>query len=309
MVAKILLGHPGVGSLSYRSAQALYLATRHHEVAVIPSLSSGGNFNRLWAEALNMSELGAYTHFAMLHADVYPMHTMNGDQGARWLDVLVEELEAYGADLISVPIAIKDSRGVTSCGIGDPSDSWRPFRRFTVMDLEKLPPTFDAAMAGYPGKPLLHNNGMWLADLRKPVFHKPLPNGDCPVYFELFEKLSYDPSQPEGRRWIQKFDSEDWVFSRKLHAIGAKTIITSKVQTVHEGMQLFPNWGGWGDFKHGDEATADKWMSKEDYAALCARRDKAAEADKLAAEAEKKALAARLASKPVRPAEAEASVA
>ena len=161
----VLIGFPYGGSpcMSFETARALYRATEHHRGAILGAMGSWGNFNQLLAAGLNMAGRGEISHLAFLHSDIAPEMW--------WVDRLMEELDRLDADMISVVAPIKDPRGVTSCGIGDPANPWHPLRRFTMQEIwEALPETFDAAAAGYPAFPLLHNDGCWLADLRKPVF-------------------------------------------------------------------------------------------------------------------------------------------
>ncbi len=246
---KVMLGSPSGGMMLYGAAKSMFLAARQHDVTIVDSQSSGGNLNKLWCSALAEGENGTYSHFAMLHADI-----CIGD-GQWWIDIMCEEMDRLDADLISVAIPIKDQRGVTSSGIGNPNNPWEPYRRFTVTEVCNFPETFNEADAGYPGWPLLHNNGCWMADLRKPVWYRLLPNGEAPVYFQFVERIT---RSPEGQWWYAQ-ESEDWYFSRKLHEVGAKTYVTSKVKLTHHGNLAFPNWGDWGEYKAGDADTKHNW--------------------------------------------------
>ena len=311
MEIRVMLCWPGNGNAQVGSAKGVYMASGVPNKAVLyKSLMSGGNFNELWTAGLNASARGMYTHFAMLHADIEPLmedvkicpkcegkgcancHEIGkvATMLPRWVDVLTDELTARDADLISVPIAIKDGRGLTSSGIGNCEEEhwWFPHRRFAVRELAntgekdaqdkplqgKLPETFgyEEACEALPDmrRPadgcgyLLHNNGMWVADLRKPVWHTPLPDGDAPVFFEFKEKVYWDE---EKKGWTRIQESEDWNFSRKLHIAGAKTCITSKVKTWHwDGGTQYANYGDWGMWDC-DYAAKPRW-TKELAAAL-----------------------------------------
>lgn len=244
----LLLGFPGP-SMSFETSHSLYCASLRQPVPIVlGSKGSWDNFNTLWANALNFAAQGQITHFAMIHSDV------QAPEG--WADTLLDELAARDGDLISAAIPIKDSRGVCSCGIGDQDDPWEPFRRFTVRELAGLPETFDAAGAGYPDRWLLHNNGLWLADLRKPVFHQTDARGVLRAYFDFRREVYRDAK--DGLLHVRG-ESEDWWFSRRLADLGAKTFLTSKVQVAHKGGGNFANFGDWGDYRDGDRDTAAKW--------------------------------------------------
>jgi len=205
-------------------------------------------FNVLWVEALNLAIRGEATHFAMLHSD--------SDVPPGWLDTLIEEMDVTGADAISVIVPIKDARGLADCGIGDPSDRWRPFRRFTMHEIHRLPETFSADEIGYPGHMLLSGTGCLLVDLRRPVFQTVEPDGTVPICFNFPTRVHRDAS---GQFHSQR-ESEDWYFSRTLWERGGKLVATRKVRLGHQGGFTFPNWEPWGQFKDGDQEST--WARK-----------------------------------------------
>lgn len=217
-----------------------------HELEVQNSGSTWDNFDLLWASALSAARRGEITHFVMLHADVEPE--------LNWLDILLAEMDRMEADMISVVIPIKDPRGVTTCGIGDPNNRWAPWRRFTVRETAAFPPTFSADDTGYPGWPLLHNHGCFAADLRKEVFFRVDQHGTLRAFFD-FPRRVYE--KPDGS-FALACESEDWYFSRCLYELGAKTFATTKVKLNHAtGSVKYPNFGAWGD-EH-DEESRFKW--------------------------------------------------
>ena len=249
---KILIGPPGP-NFSWGTTQALFALTNSkHEVQLTSSGNGFDDFDAVWTTALNASEEGKITHFAMLHLDIIP--TISDDEPI-WLDTLIDELDRLDLDMVSAISPLKDFAGVTSSGIGDPNDSWNPFRRFTMREVAGFPPTFDAEQLGYAGYPLLHNSGCWAADLRKPVFHHQDVDGTCGAYFAFPERVYRDPL---SGKWTHARESEDWFFSRCLHNLGAKTAITRKVRLVHLGKAGFNNWKSWGTWEH-DDTTAFKW--------------------------------------------------
>lgn len=221
-------------------------------------LSNNGNgwddFNHLWSRALNRFEAGEITHAAMLHSDISPQ--------PGFVDILMDEMEELDLDMLSVACAMKDKRGVCNCGIGITSNRWGAWRRLTVREVLKLPPTFgltDLAQRGFCGsdvsdKVLLHNTGCFLVDLRKPVFRQTDTNGNLIAWFDFPTKIQRGP---DGK-WLNMRESEDWFFSRQLHSIGAKTKITRKVGLIHEGKQGFSNSEEWGEYES-DNDTRSLW--------------------------------------------------
>ena len=214
------------------------------------------DFNNLWAHALNEYDAGVITHFAMLHGDI------TADLTQQWLDILIEELDERDATLVSVAIPIKDDRGLTSSGVCDPDNPWGAWKRFTQYEiLHSLPKTFNAEMAGYPDRPLLHNTGCWACDLRKPEFHKTDEDGNLSVYFAFPERLF----RGDDGKWTRKQESEDWFFSRKLWEAGARnTWITSRVRLIHHGAHNWNNVTDFGTYEDGDEQTAVNWRQDRD---------------------------------------------
>lgn len=259
-----------------RSSQlSLNECSKKHRVSVMDSGSSGGNFNHLWMHGLMAGLNKTHTHFMMQASDVHaPAHEGGFTP---WLDILIDEMEKYDLAVISAVVAIKDDRGITSCGLGNPKDDWTIWRRFTTQEVEKLPATFDAqdintaiqngVIAGDKGTdlskfPLLHNNQMWVADLRKPFWYELDKQGNFPVYFNFPERIKVLQT-PEGPKCIHDRVSEDWFFSRLLHNVGAKTALHHGMKIYHHGEMPYPSWGDWGKCKNGDEETAGTWRTKE----------------------------------------------
>ncbi len=238
-------------------------------------LDNNGNgwddFTTLWARALNKAQVGGCTHAAMLHSDIAPQ--------AGWIDILMDEMEDQHLDFLSVACATKDARGVCNGGIGHTKNRWGPYRRLTVRELQKLPPTFnlmDLKVRGFCGpdsehadKLLLHNTGCWLADLRSPVFTRTYAatghdegdnhwheQGDLMAWFDFPTRIRRDE---KTGLWLSLRESEDWFFSRQLHKLGAKTAITRKVSLDHEGGGSFRNDKPWGRFEDGDDDTRHVW--------------------------------------------------
>lgn len=247
---KVLLGIPHNGTVIWQMAQSAWTCVKQHEVEVmsIPSSLLAMSFNILYSEALNRSEAGEELLFAMLHSDLAPE--------GHWLDVLVEELLAKDADLISAVNAIKDDRGLTSSGVALPGYPWRAFRRFTMTQLQELPETFNAVDAGYDEDMiLLHNTGCWVADIRKPLFHEEDENGCLKAWFTINDRIR----RGADGKWVADIEPEDWFYSRRLHDLGAKTYVTRKVVTHHYGWADLDNQSvrGWKEDEQLDQIWAD----------------------------------------------------
>lgn len=233
----VFLGQPSYGNPSHASAAALYQTpARPNSVSIIAAMAKSSllahSFNSLWCGLLNARQDHPVTHFAMLHSDVEPE---NG-----WLNVLLDEMEATGADVLSVCLPIKDARGVLSCGLGVPGDPWRVLFRLTMAQLLKLPPTFSAADLGHPDKPLLVNTGCWIARVGPWV-------DDFPG-FTINDRLV--KREKDGRPWAEpEVEPEDWCASRWFWQKGLKVMATRKVRADHRGEATFPNYEAFGEWQ------------------------------------------------------------
>ena len=255
----IFLGCPHYGNVLWPTCAALLTASMRRFPLITGEQASllCHNFNRLWCEALNLRVQPNVprrpTHFAMLHADLAP------DPG--WLDVLYDELERTGADVISVVNAIKDHRGLTSTGLMNRTTG--RIRRLTMSEIMRFPETFDAAGCGHPDKILAVNTGCWLARLDRPWVD------DFPGFTIL------DGVQRIGEQRIAAVLSEDWHASRWWADNGVKVVATRKVVTAHYGGFAFRNDSAWGSWQYdkGDGAVVpggeiEGWMSHEELAWL-----------------------------------------
>ena len=208
-----------------------------HKVVLDNNANGWDDFNALWARALNRFENGECTHTAMVHSDIAAP--------GGWIDVLKDELDEHGLDMISVGCSMKDNRALWNCGVGNLANRWAPWRRIAVKEALKLPPTFgfdDLVKSGFCGsdpsdKVFLHNTGCWIADLRKPIFRQTDANGDLVAWFDFPTRIRRD----ENGQWANLRESEDWFWSHKLHELGAKTKITRKIRIDHEGKGSYPN--------------------------------------------------------------------
>ena len=246
----VCLAFPGA-DLKIGAARGLAFASLGaHSINLIDSGMGWDDMNRLWADGLTFGAKGQMTHFAMLHSDCVP------DPG--WVDRLIDRLDDRGDDLCSCAIALKDLRGLTSSGVGDPAHPWAPFRRFTFRELANMPDTFSIADTPHPDKFLLHNTGCWVADLRCPKFYQCDADGFVIADFNFPLRIR----RCNGDRFQDLRESEDWHFSRQLAALGVKTSITRGISITHIGPRGFGNQGAWGTYLNGDEDSKENWRPK-----------------------------------------------
>lgn len=213
------------------------------------------NFNKAWCDALN--HVPRPTYFAMCHSDI--------SAPERWLDALIDEMEAHGADLVSAVVPIKDFRGITSTALMDAGSG--TLRRLTAHEMRSthpetkermLPDTFDGAdlaklfeMPPDSNVALCVNSGLWVCKFG------PWAETVC---FETGDRITRDPdpTHPSGERFVARVFSEDWLFSSTLIAKGIKVMATQRVQVTHFGRAPFAcggeNHRPWG-MQH------DQWIS------------------------------------------------
>lgn len=247
----VLLGLPQ-GSLGARvDPEALAYGTVNKaskKHSVIPAVCQSSllcfSFNTLWGGGLNFRKKRPIKYFAMIHDDICPQ--------TGWLDILIDELESTGADMVSAVVPIKDPTGVTSTAIDVMGDEWSP-RRLTLKELwpykppeserEKarklgmeLYPDHDGWPETFTHERILLNTGLWVCKF----------DGDwCEqVCFEQHDRII---KLPNGE-WAADTKSEDWNFSRSLRdRFGLKLYATRKIQLEHERPEWhtrFP-WGRW----------------------------------------------------------------
>lgn len=199
-------------------------------------------FNQLLVLVLNLVSTGdPVTHMVMLHADIHP------EPG--WIDILLEELKAHDADLVSAVVPIKNLKGVTSTAISGPDDGWVNERRLTMKEVYTLPETFSAADCGFPDRMLLTNTGCWISDLSKPWFKEMLATakkGTCPFAFTIQDKIV----KTELGFFEARVIPEDWWFARHIQERGGKVLATRKVKLKHIGVFEYANTAPWGVMEH-----------------------------------------------------------
>lgn len=251
----VIVGLPLGGHVSahalHQCENSIRNCTKRHEATLIHAAGSAGNFNDLLGRAFSAALNDGATHFARIDADIEVVDYQP------WLDILIGELDWYDLDFIANVVPIKDDRGIVSCGIGRPNDKWHPELRFTTKDVSALPETFSAADVGHPDKYLLHNTGLFVMDLRKPLWFKADADGVLPAFFEFHERLVRRDNQI-----FHEMESEDWAFSRRLHEIGAKTMATKKIALRHHGEWPFQSNAVWGWEK--DKQTTGTWSRPQE---------------------------------------------
>ncbi len=237
---------------SPKTAFAITRASQNHEMQIRASIGSWLNFQLLWAAALNEAAKGNLDAFCMLHSDV--------ELEGGFVDVLYDVMQEHKADLVSAIIPQKETSGITSSGIGDEADHWVPHRRFTMREIHDAawPETFDNS--AFPGYYLLHNNGLWIADLHQEKFRQTEDRGGRTFIMAHFEfPNAIEEIEVNGeKQFVARGESEDWHFSRTIHKLGIRSFITRKLALDHMGTAAYPNTCAWGTAEH-DEATKAKW--------------------------------------------------
>src|SRR5579864_6896286 len=99
-VKKIYMGCPNSGQLATQSGKTFFAThSQNPAIDVVMDPNSAGslltqNFNRCWAEALDLRDQEGFTDFLMHHADVVPEDW--------WLDKLSAIQDETQADILSV---------------------------------------------------------------------------------------------------------------------------------------------------------------------------------------------------------------
>lgn len=211
------------GDMVYGDAARSFYAgptARPHRNLSVSSSSGTGNLNTIWGRVRDEYEVGFFSHFALLHADV--------SAPAGWVDTLIGELDEHAADLVSVVLPIKDGRRLTSTALD--TDLWNP-RRLTMREVFKLPETFGE----HPAGPLLLNTGCWACKLG-------------PWINDIHFRWGGDRIVKRAGVSVAEFQPEDWTFSRDMHKLRRKIVATRKVQARHIGTVAYDNFtdqGGW----------------------------------------------------------------
>jgi GT2 family glycosyltransferase len=185
------------------------------------------NFNDLFCFAINQK---IYTHFLLLHSDMIPL--------PGWLGRMHEIMAEKKCDVLSVVAPRKNPRGLTSTAV---LTGMNPFRArcLSMKEIQALPETFgdEDLQSSRPAKEdLLVNSGCLLIDLSAPWVGK--------VWFEIKDDVVKTPEGAYKPAGI----SEDWLFSMRARAAGAKIYATRAVKVIHVGTHGYTNdpadWAG-----------------------------------------------------------------
>lgn len=244
-MSNVLLACPTYdGQIHMGAAMAFWLqSSRNHQVSCCPQGNSllAHNFNDLWCTALNLQKERKLKWFAMLHADLQPEPF--------FLDKLIHEAEVFNADMLSAVVPIKDNRGLTSTSIAKPGDKFTQFCRLTQAQVNHhdFPQTFGIEEAAdalerlpdplritdVPREALLVNTGCFVCRIDKPWSSK--------VWFEIADRIVV-----KDGLWSSEVEPEDWNFSRKLIAHGAKVMATKCLKMIHWGVSTYCSDVVWG---------------------------------------------------------------
>lgn len=238
-MSRVFLHIPHTGSLAPEVLESLAAPPTfgEHEVQISASGMSllAMNFNGGWAAALN-SRPGV-DYFCMHHSDIGV-----GPDAAGWLDYMIEELHKADADVLSVVVPIKDTRGLTSTGLLRREGGKHEHRRLQMKELEKLPDTFDVGDVGelfgeYDTvvSPILTvNTGLWVCRFDKPWVED--------VCFTIKDKIGRN----EDGTFTAHVWPEDWNFSEWCYDKGLRVVANKKVPVGHRGGTVFSSRARWG---------------------------------------------------------------
>lgn len=200
-------------------------------------------FNRLLCNILNCRRNNpGLTHIAMQHDDICP------EPG--WLDVLVAEQDATGADMVSAVVPIKNGCGATSTGIDMEAAPWIT-RRLTMHEIFELPETFGIEHVPWrlPESQMVVNSGLWVLKLGQwfdDIFPLDNPTGETRVAGLAFQDEARIIQGPDGLYSAEDI-SEDWHWSRQLLDLGLELVATRKTGLYHERHEFHNRapWGAW----------------------------------------------------------------
>ncbi len=209
----VVLGLPSYTGWRRHLGSLMAVLSSGYEIHTVESQSSllTASFNMCWAQALNLRKERGATHFMLLHADVYPH--------GPWLRILLEEMTAVEADLLSVSSPIKSLTGQQLSVALESNDLWVP----KILTQDDIP----AATWTHPN--LLVNTGCMLVSLT--------PSWIGPdLYFTIDDRIV----EHEGR-YVMRCAPEDWNFSRSVRDRGGRIFVTNKVELTHYGEVGFSN--------------------------------------------------------------------
>jgi hypothetical protein len=227
-MASVFVAVPHYGGIIAEALPGLSFPSLKHDVRLRTNSVSllAFNFNSLWCQALNERDPHKYDYFAMVHSDIAPP--------IGWVDMLIDELEHYHADLMSVVVPMKSGEGLTSTAWHHPITG--AIRRITIKELGELPETFSNISSPDPATNLLVNSGCWVCRFDQPWAEK--------LYFHIDDSII----KTKQGKFEPRVFSEDWHFSRQFHNLGLHLMATQKIKLHHHGHTTYPNHGNWGSW-------------------------------------------------------------
>ena len=185
------------------------------------------NFNMGWAAAYNTRKATGITHWAMMHSDIWTVE--------RWCNILLDEMDRTGADVLSVAVALGDTRGLSSTGVVRHGE--RDVRRLSFKEIYDLPETFSIAdLPEAKTHIMVVNTGLWIMRFDPELWKK--FHG-----FQIENRMLYEPDRDHLQA---QFYSEDWLFSEWAAFMGLKVMCTRKVEATHFKLTGYGNGQVWG---------------------------------------------------------------
>lgn len=219
---------PEVISLVRPSARGRFAVTRQRRSLLTL------NFNDLWCRALNTrkDDSDHWSHWALCHDDIVP--------APLWVDTIIDEMEASGADICSAVVPIKDDRGLTSTGVRNVKTGAN--RRLTMTEVFELPETFGIKDIDHgPDEILIVNSGLMVVRFTERWIEPPA----FPGFVQLDSIIGYSDGT-----FAAATLSEDWCFSEWASRMGLNVIATRKTPLGHwdDAGKEYRNdsvWGRW----------------------------------------------------------------
>lgn len=211
-MTKILFGMPCYSGIERQAHNAVVEIASRPDVVIANNTSTliAMQRNIFWCDALNDR---TYTHVCMMDSDIQPEHG--------WLDKMLAEMQAVGADVLSVVSPMKDESGDTSMATAQDN----ALTRLSMARVRCLPETFCSKDVGAR---LCVNTGLILCDMTGSWVQQ--------VWFEINDAI-----RQVEEKWRPVNMPEDWNFSLMAQTFGAKVFATRKVKLTHWGRKGWVN--------------------------------------------------------------------
>lgn len=208
----------GTGQIDYRThAAACSFRERFRLGTELVGCHSAlcGNFNHLYATALNLRDKGV-THFVMLHDDVVPQAP---DGMGNWAELMIAYMRHFELGMISAACSIKNDSGETSTAIQLGDGQIKRLTRAEIGGLLRSDSLADSVT-------LLANTGCMVIDIRQPWAEE--------IVFHQEDRIV----RKDGK-FAMEFEPEDWRLSRWLHERGVRYGVTTDVRCGHVGKKAY----------------------------------------------------------------------